>query len=498
MASRAQLSYNGGMQAPHPRVAPVRAVRAVRIFAALLAAFLPLRGAVWAQSACPEWKDAHTTLVEVGPSEDLAAKVRDASSGTTLLLKPGTYKISGTLRFAKDDVTMRSTSGKREDVILDGNVGSGGVSGFTAELIAVSASGVTLADFSVRRARHHAIHGYAPADRPVARLRMRNLHVSDCGEQIVKVNSNGGNPLYWSDSGIVECSKIGFDDNSVMEASGSGFYTGGIDIHGGRGWIIRGNLFSNIQREGKSMEHAVHMWSKSRDCLIEGNRFENVYRAVGLGMKTAVTTLERRYPDGKGDSPYFDFIGGIVRNNTVFNKAGIHLETGIEIMNVTGTEIYHNTVYSQDKPFNSIEYRWPNTTVIIKNNLVNNAIMRRDNAQAELAGNVENAGTTVFANALLGDLGLSIASSAIGKGVPLAAGKADADIDGQARDGSPDAGADEFREGNVRILRSRAASAYAGRDASSVSPELFRARSGKIRSYRADGRMLSDRFLSEK
>ena len=145
-----------------------------------------------------------------------------------------------------------------------------------------------------------------------------------------------------------------------------------------------------------------------------------------------------------------DDLAARVRNNVVWNRAGIRLESGDEIMNVLDAEVYHNTVYSVDKPFSNIEYRWPNTRVILKNNLVSQPVLRRDGAQAELGGNLENAGAALFLDAAGGNLRLAVGSVAIDKGVPLAAGKADADMDGDARDGMPDAGAAIRREARGR------------------------------------------------
>lgn len=426
-----------------------------RASAALLAlALLSAAPRAAAQAACPAWTDPHATTAQASPGDNLADKVRSLPSGTTLLLSPGTYKVASALRFEKDDVTLRSSTGRREDVILEGDVSGGGnPSGFTNAILVVSASGVTLADFTVRHARDHAIHAFPPAGRSIARLRLRNLHVSDCGQQLVKVNSNGGSGagLHWADSGTVECSFIGFLDNSVMEPMSGGFYTGGIDIHGGRGWSIRGNLFRNIQREGQIMEHAVHLWSKARDCQVVGNRFEDVYRGVGLGMKTAAAGLERRYPDGKGDSPYSDMVGALVADNMIWNRAGVKLESGIEVMNALDAVLVHNTIWSAEAPFSSIEYRWPGTTAVIRNNLVSHNFRERDGAKAVLGGNVTATPAAAFAGATAGDLRLTATSTARNRGVALPPGLADRDMDGDVRDSLPDAGADEWRTaGSVR------------------------------------------------
>jgi hypothetical protein len=395
--------------------------------------------------------------MECKPGDNLSSVIYAATSGTTFLLANGVYKVPAIIQMHVDNITIRSKSGIRDSVILDGNNGGATLSrtNFTPEIIAVSASKATIADITIRYASTHGIHAYAPASRGIDSLLIHNVRVYDCGEQLVKVNSNGSTPPSWVDRGILECSLLEFVDNSVMEPMTGGYYTGGLDVHGGLDWVIRGNTFRNIQRNAEGMEHAVHMWNKCRGSVVENNRFENVYRAVGFGMSTSPGSLERKYPDGAGDSPYFDHIGGMIRNNTVFNASGIHLETGVELMNVINTEVYHNTVVSIDQPFNSMEYRWPNTNVVIKNNLACHRIMQRDGAGAQLAGNLEYAPASLFNDYSSGNLHLaSSAAAAIDKAVVLAAGKAGVDMDGKPHDATPDIGADEYGQSSVRSIPS--------------------------------------------
>lgn len=408
------------------------------------------RNDAFGQALCPDWKDGHTKIVEAKPGDDLASITQQAASGTTILLAPGTYKVQAGIQFLKDDITMRSKSGNRNDVILDGNGGGTPLqpSKFLAEIVAISASRITIADLTIRYAKYHAIHAYPPSGKNISDPRMRNLHIHDCGEQQIKVNSNGETPAFWVDRGIVECSLVEFLDNSVMEPFGDTYYTGGMDVHGGLDWIVRGNIFRNFQRNGVLMEHGVHFWNKSRGTLIENNRFENNYRAIGLGMRTDPYTVERKYPDGKGNSPYLDHIGGIVRNNVIWNRKGIHLEAGIEIMNADGAEIYNNTIVSGDAPFSGIEYRWPNTSITVKNNLLSHNLNPRDGAKAVLVANVENTAATSFKDAASGDLHLSDkAAAAIDKGAKLSTNMVDTDFDGKARGATPDIGAYEFNPG---------------------------------------------------
>jgi hypothetical protein len=376
----------------------------------------------------------------------LVEAVASAEAGTVILVADGNYRLSRPLVFRTPGVTLRSESGNRDKVILDGKRGVGKLrrQNCANEIIAVRASGITIADLSICHARDHGVHIFPGRGGDIENVAMRNIHVYDCGQQLIKVNSNGGDPLCWADRGILEDSLVEFIDNSIMQDMGSHFYTGGLDVHGGSGWIIRRNTFRNIQRKGRLMEHAVHMWSKCRDTVVEQNRFIDCYRAVGFGMKRQPRGSTRQYRDGAGSDPYFGHVGGVIRNNFIFNRAGIHLESGIELMNVTGTRVYHNTVVSHDKPFSSIEYRWPNTRVRIMNNIVSSNIKRRNNADALLKRNIRNAPPTLFQDYDAGDLHLApTAARAIDRGMPLRDAASKVDIDGNKRDAHPDIGADE-------------------------------------------------------
>jgi hypothetical protein len=408
---------------------------------------------------CPPYTVERAKSFEIGPEDDLREVLATATKNTVIYLKSGIYRVGGILQIITDSITVRSKTGNRDDVILDGN--SGGTSPdrskFTPEIVAISATDVHLVDISICHAHDHAIHVYPPAEKSISGCLMHNLHVYDCGQQLIKVNANGNesNPC-WADRGILEGSLVEFIDNSMMQDNGDYFYTGGIDVHAGQDWIVRWNHFRNIQRDGKLMEHAVHFWSKSRGTVVENNRFENVYRAIGFGMKTSDTgPMVRSYPDNAGTAPYFDHVGGIIRNNVVFNRGGIHLESGIELSNVNGTEVYHNTVYSVDPPFSSIEYRFPNTRVAIVNNLVSQRIMLRDGATATVIGNnVSGVGAGAFIDAADGDLHLTAGADAIDRGSALDAGKAGVDIDGEVHGDKPDIGADEFGYAGVVGYRS--------------------------------------------
>ncbi len=397
-------------------------------------------------------------IIELSTDDIIRDAVYYAEPGSEITLADGVYHVHDIIQVRNPGITIRSKSGNREAVILDGN-GAGtplSRSNFVAEVLQIRASDVTIENLTIRYAATHGIHASGAADHTIRNLRLRNLHVYDCGEQIIKVNSNGNkNNLHWVDSGLIENCLIEFIDNSVMRDMGAYFYTGGVDVHGGRNWVIRHTTFKNIWRENKMMEHAVHFWSRSRNSLVENNTFINCWRAIGFGMKTSESGLIRSYEDHAGEDPYYDHVGGMIRNNSVYNDLDHRLETGIELMNVLDVEVYHNTVLSIAEPFNSIEYRWPDTRVTIINNLCSHRIMRRNEAQGHLAANIEQAANNWFVNSEEGDFHLSeTATSAIDQGVVLEDRKAGLDIDGELRGDSPDIGADE-RDGVETVMTAR-------------------------------------------
>src|SRR5207253_79685 len=77
------------------------------------------------------------------------------------------------------------------------------------------------------------------------------------------------------------------------------------------------------------------------------------------------------------------------------------------------TEVLHNSVQMNGNYANAIEYRFLNTTgVVIKNNLMDAAIISRDGATGTLGGNITNSQNSWFVNAAAGNLHLTSAATA--------------------------------------------------------------------------------------
>ena len=177
--------------------------------------------------------------ITVSPNQDLPKIISSAPAGSKIVLKDGVYKISRAIIFRKKGVTLSSASGKREAVILDGKLKAGPLKreNCVNTILAIQASNVTIKSISVRYARDHAIHISPRTEGNVSNVMLDDIHVYDCGQQLIKVNSNGRKPLFWTNDCILKNSLIEFKDNSIMQDLGKHFYTGGLDVHGGQNWL---------------------------------------------------------------------------------------------------------------------------------------------------------------------------------------------------------------------------------------------------------------------
>ncbi|MFZ6028756.1 MAG: hypothetical protein ACOYYS_13655 [Chloroflexota bacterium] len=396
---------------------------------------------------CPALPAPGGHIVHVSTVNELVDAVNGASSGDTILLADGNYALNGAyLRVDTPNVSVRSASGNREAVILDGNYQ-------TTEIFQVVASNVTIADMTLREAYDHPIHIVTGENSHNLNALIYNVHIIDPGQQAIKINpaSDG----YYNDNGVIACSHLELTTAgrvAVWERNGS-CYTGGVDMHQGRGWVIRDNLIEGFWCAQGLSEHGIHLWRGCRDTIIERNVLNDNARGIGLGLVTSGSG--RTYPDNPcpSASGYVDDFGGVIRNNFISgNDPGLlasesHFDCGICLANACNAEVLHNTVYTADPDttFSSIEWRFPNTQALITNNLVNDTMREREGASAVQSGNISEAAANWFVDAASGDLHLaSTATEALNR-VTAPANVSD-DVDGDPRPlgSASDVGADEY------------------------------------------------------
>jgi hypothetical protein len=380
--------------------------------------------------------------VSVDTVAELENAVNTAVSGDTILVGDGIYNLNGVyLRMAVPNVTLRSASGSREAVVLDGNY-------ITTEIIQVVASNVTIADITLREAYYHPIHVMSGDTSDTLNTRIYNVHIIDPGEQAIKINPAAENT--YPDNGLIACSHVELTDAGRPHIRNN-CYTGGVDAHQAEGWVIRDNLIEGFWCASGLSEHGIHLWRGCRDTLVERNVLNDNARGIGFGLATsgdARTYADNPCPSAGGG--YVDHYGGIIRNNFVFaNQAGLFasqygFDCGICLWQACGAQVFNNTVASTTAPFSSIEWRFDNTVVEIKNNLVSHNLRDRGGSSV-LANNLENAPLTLFVDGANGDLHLQeTAVTAVDQAVSLVEVTDDVDGDGRFSGVGPDIGADEY------------------------------------------------------
>ncbi|MFH2005087.1 MAG: hypothetical protein ABI333_00740 [bacterium] len=389
---------------------------------------------------------ATENIIPVDTSSDLPAMVNAAQSGDTFVLADGNYALGGAyLWISSPNVTIRSASGNREAVVLDDDYSG-------TEIITIAASNVTVADITIREAYTHPIHVVSTDTGSTVGTLIYNVHLIDPREQAIKINPNAGG--YFPDDGVIACSHLELTDvgrPNVNPTSG-GCYTGGVDGHQARGWVIRDNVFQGFWCDTGLSEHAVHCWRGCRDTVVERNVMIDNARGVGFGLATSGEARTFTDDPCPGVSGYVGHYGGIVRNNFIFVgdpdllASPDGFDCGICFWSACYARALHNTIVSTGGNFSSIEWRFDTAAgVEITNNIVTHPLRERDGASAAQAGNLESAPLSLFEDGAGGDLHLAPgAAAAIDQGVAVAAGLCDDDIDGQVRDSSPDIGADEY------------------------------------------------------
>lgn len=397
--------------------------------------------------ACAPLAAASGTILSVTPADvgNLQTIVAGAQPGDTIALADGSYPLGGQyLWIGSPGVTLRSASGNRDAVVLDADYQ-------TTEIVTIAASNVTVAELTLARAGTHAIH-VVTSGADTTGTRIHGVHVVDPREQGIKVNPSGDG--FYVDDGILACSLLELTDagRPEVQPNPGGCYTGGIDAHAARGWVVRDNRITGFWCDTGLSEHAIHFWRGSRDTLVERNVLVDDARGVGFGLETSGTA--RTYADAPcpaAQGAYVDHYGGVVRNNFVAaGSAGLlasptGFDCGICLWSACGAEVVHNSVASTGANFSSIEWRFAGSVgVDVTNNLGTHDLRERDGASATQAGNLSPAPLALFVWPAGGDLHLApSASAAIDQGVAVVPGLCDEDIDGAARAGTRDLGADE-------------------------------------------------------
>jgi hypothetical protein len=361
---------------------------------------------------CPPLGPPAGETVEVSSEAALRDQAANAAAGTTILVQPGIYSLQGAVWVQNDGITVRGSTGNRDDVILDGG---GMLTWNNTHVISINADDVTIADLTIRNGDEHGV-SVQGSDRPT----LYNLHIVDTGYQLVKVNPVGDG----SEDGLLACSRLEYSNTSPEN------YTNGISAHDAHRWTVRDNEWYRIRTPGNTPAPTILFWSGSSDTIVERNLLVDCYQGVAFG----------NYSDD--DIP--SHTGGVVRNNIIY--ASMPHDSVVEMVHASGWLVAHNTalLLNSTGVTWAMEARGAESEGAFAYNLTNMDIfLDRDGANATDNGSITNAQSSWFADPATADLHLvDTATDAIDQVTPLP--QVSDDIDGDERpNGLPDVGADE-------------------------------------------------------
>jgi hypothetical protein len=378
-------------------------------------------------SRCAWMPPTTAATVRVRSAGELYRAVDGVRTNTTILLEPGDYPLERMIDFDTPGVVLRGATPDPSMVVLHGD---GMLERRVGVALSVSTSDLVIANLTVRDVGYHGIQ--VRGERGVSRITIQNVRIADTGQQLIKGSTDGG-PLYSSDV-TVACSVLGYTDHAPSN------YTNGVDVLGGRNWVIRDNRFIRIRglaNERFAAGPAILFWGNSIDTQVERNTVIDSSRGIALG-------LGPRVADGAAERGY-DHQGGWIRNNVVVNLNS-WADEGIEANAAVGVSIDHNTVMTSGLLSWSISARFPQTTAQIRNNLTSQPVVQRDGGRASGDGNVSGAAPSWFVNLAVADVRLAGSQvPAVDAGIPIA--EVDRDAAGRPRSGAaPDAGAYEYQQ----------------------------------------------------
>ena len=362
--------------------------------------------------------------------QELYQALAQALPGDCILLADGQYRLPQRLEIRKNGLTIRSASGYRDGVVLDGKDSRLG------ELVAVTgASGVMIADLTIQNAQFNGFK--IDSETGVHRLTIRNCVIHNIwqrGVKGVKVPPENREQVRPQKCRIEYClfyndrPKEFADDPTDTAQTFGGDYIGGIDVMYAKGWTISDNIFVGIQGRTRQGRGAVFLWHESEDCVVERNIIVDCDSGICLGNSFL--------PEGTK----VHAVKCTVRNNFVTRCP----ESGILADHTEGCAILHNTIQDPSSRLGRlIRLVHSNAGLTVANNLLSGPKIRNESeSPINFQSNLEGDFTGAFTDPASGDLHLKDPPAEIlDKGVTLP--QVPEDFDREPRREKPDIGADE-------------------------------------------------------
>jgi len=376
----------------------------------------------------PALPSAQGPKIVVSDVQTLIKALREAKAGQTLLVEDGHYMMPRYVQIAADNVTLRSASGHRERVILDGATSIHG------ELLGIThCSGVTIADLTIQNIKWNGFKINSQTN--VQKLTIYNCIIHNIwqrGIKGVKVPKKDRDIVRPKQCRIQYClfyndrpKRLSDDEADIAQ----GNYIAGIDVMYAKDWIISDNVFVGIQGRTFEGRGAVFIWHTSEDCVIERNIIIDCDVGLQLGNPH------------RGSETTYHCVRCIARNNFITRAP----EAGIVTVYTRDCKILNNTIHDPGSRMGRlIRTVFTNDDLCIANNLLSGPRMSNESkSKITFTNNLIKDLTDGFADPAHGNLHLTNgALDVIDKGINLP--DVVEDIDGEPRDTKVDIGADEL------------------------------------------------------
>ena len=372
-------------------------------------------------------------IIRVSNPQALIGALDAVEPGGTILLEDGHYMMPCYVEITTDDVTVRSASGERNRVIIDGAQSKHG------ELIGIrDCRGVTIADLTIQNIKWNGFK--INSETNVQKLTIYNCVIHNIwqrGVKGVKVPEEGREAIRPKGCRISYClfyndrAKRFGDDPADTADNFNGDYIGAIDVMYAKDWVISDNVFVGIQGRTRQGRGAVFLWHDTVGCIIERNIIIDCDAGVCLGNAH------------RPEDILIHCTGCVVRNNFITRAP----QGGVVTVYTRDCRLVNNTIYEVPSRLGRlIRVVFDNEGLFLGNNLLCGSDIRIESqSQIKMAGNLAQDITSSLVDVVRGNLHLSEpVAVVVDKGTPLASIKKD--IDNQLRSAVPDIGADEFEK----------------------------------------------------
>ena len=376
----------------------------------------------------PALPQASGPTIIVSDVQELIRAINQAEPGQTIFIEDGHYMMPQYVQISSDNVTLRSASGHRERVIIDG------AESRHRELLGIRAcSGVTIADLTIQNIQCNGFKINSETN-------VQNLTIYNCiihniwqrGIKGVKVPKENREVIRPKNHRIQYClfyndrpKRLSDDPADIAK----GNYVAGIDVMFAKDWIISDNVFVGIQGRTFEGRGAIFIWHDSQDCVIERNIIIDCDVGLQLGNPHRPSEIQ------------YHCLRFIARNNFITRAP----EAGIVTVYTKDCKLLNNTIHDpQSRLQRLLRTVFTNDGLLIANNLISGPGIRNESeSKIKFLNNLIKDVSNDFIDPARGNLHLkSNATKAVDKGLVLL--EVVEDFDREQREAKPDIGADEL------------------------------------------------------